>query len=94
MPAKVAWMDVDLAEELTLTIGTGDEPVEIETGIVMKRGVAGAMVIAMERGVDDETVIAMVHGVAGARSTVMVHGVDVVRLTATEDGVAVIDRPV
>jgi hypothetical protein len=31
MPAKAAWMDVDLAEKLMLTIGTGDVPVEIET---------------------------------------------------------------
>lgn len=31
MPAKAAWMDVDLAEEPTLTIGTGGVPVEIET---------------------------------------------------------------
>jgi hypothetical protein len=31
MPAKAAWMDVDLAGELTLTIGTGDASVEIET---------------------------------------------------------------
>jgi hypothetical protein len=31
MPAKAAWMGVDLAEELTLTVGTGDVPVEIET---------------------------------------------------------------
>jgi hypothetical protein len=77
MPAKVAWMDVDLAEELTLTIGTGDVPVEIETGTVMKRGVVVATVIVMERGV----VVAMV--------IVMERGVAVVRLTATEDRVAV-----
>ena len=94
MPAKVGWTDVDLAAEMTLTIGTGDAPVEIETGIVMKRGVAGAMVIVMERGVDDVTMIAMVHGVDVETVTATEHGVGVVRLTAMGDGVALTDRRV
>jgi hypothetical protein len=31
MPVKAAWMDVDLREEVTLTIGTGDVADEIQT---------------------------------------------------------------
>jgi hypothetical protein len=30
MPAKAAWMDVDLGEEVTLTIGIGDVTDEIQ----------------------------------------------------------------
>jgi hypothetical protein len=52
MPAKAAWMDVDLAEELMLTIGTGGTPVESETQIVMDRDTVGTgTVTAMERGI-------------------------------------------
>ena len=66
MPAKAAWMGVDLAEELTLTIGTGDVPVEIETQIVIEHGIAAARLIAMEHGVAVARLTAMEHGVAVA----------------------------
>jgi len=82
MPAKAAWMGVDLAEELTLTIGTGDVPVEIETQIVMEHGIAAARLTATE------------HGVAVARLTATEHGAAVARLTAMEHGVAVADKQV
>jgi len=62
-------MGVDLAEELTLTIGTGDVPVEIDTQIVR--------LTAMEHGVAVATLIATEHGVAVARLTAMEHGVAV-----------------
>lgn len=74
-------MDADRAEELTLTIGTGDVSVEIETQIVTDPG-----------GTDTGTWTATEHGVAVVTLTAMEHGVAGVRLTATEHGVAVTDR--
>ena len=105
MQAKAAWMDVDRAEELTLTIGIGDVFVEIATQIVMdigdpdtgtltamEHGVAVARLTATEHGVVVARSIAMEHGVVVATLTATEHGVVVARLTATEGGVAVTDR--
>jgi len=94
MPAKAAWMDVDLAEELTLTIGTGDVPVEIDTQIVMEHGVAVARLTATEHGAAVARLTAMEHGVAVATLIATEHGVAVARLTAMEHGVAVADKQV
>ena len=81
MPAKADWTGVDLAEELTLTIGTGDVPVEIETQVVMDLG-----------GSETGTLTVMEHGVVVARLIATEHGVAVARLIATEHGVAVADK--
>ena len=94
-------MDVDLGEELTLTIGTGDVSVEIATWIVMDpgdadtgtltamaHGVAGARLTAMALGVAGARLTAMALGVAGARLTAMALGVAGARLTAMEGRVA------
>jgi hypothetical protein len=95
MPAKAAWMGVDLAEELSMTIGTGDVPVEIETQIVMDLGGSetGTLTV-MEHGVGVARLIAMEHGVGVARLIAMEHGVAAARLIATEHGVAVADKHV
>jgi hypothetical protein len=86
---KAAWMDVALAAELTLIIGTGDVHVEIETWTVMDPGANDA---AMEHGVVGPRLTATEHGVVGARLTAPEHGVAGARLIAMEGGVAVIDR--
>jgi hypothetical protein len=88
-------MGVDLAEEPTLTIGTGDVPVEIETQIVMDPGGSETGTLtAMEHGVAVARLTATEHGVAAAKLTATEHGVAAARLTATEHGVAVADKQV
>jgi len=86
-------MDVDLAEQLTLTIGTGEVPVEIETEIVMDPGeLDTGTVTAMEHGTAVAKLTAMEHGAAVAKLTAMEHGIAVAKLTAMEGGVAVTDN--
>ena len=97
-------MDVDLGEEVTLTIGTGDVLDEIETYIEMdpgsadtgtltgtERGVAVAKLTGTERGVGVAKLTAMERGVDVAKLTAMEHGVDVAKLAGMERGGGVTD---